>query len=57
MMSAKLETVDIGNTIENFLNLMKLVMLILCLAHWLACLAYVIATNESDISHTWIGKY
>lgn len=57
MMCVKLESVDIGNTIENFLNLMKLVMLILCLAHWLACLAYVIATNEPDVMRTWIGNY
>lgn len=46
-----------GNLLENTLSLTKLVMLILCLAHWLACLAYVIATSENDLSQTWIGVY
>jgi potassium voltage-gated channel Eag-related subfamily H protein 6/hyperpolarization activated cyclic nucleotide-gated potassium channel 2 len=48
---------NIGNALENLLCLMKLVMLILCLAHWLACLAYVIATSVDDQTNTWITLY
>ena len=48
------EKLDIGATIMGLFGFFKLVTLIMCLAHWCACLFIIIAQNETDWKKTWM---
>lgn len=45
-----------GNALYSAINFTKLCLVILCLAHWCACLFNLIAL-EDEVERTWIGQY
>ncbi len=40
-----LESFELGNSLNIFISLFKLSLLIMCLAHWEACLFYVLTVS------------
>ena len=51
------ESFHLGNTLNVLISLLKLSLLILCLAHWEACLFYMVAISENEEDTNWMVLY
>lgn len=45
------------DTFNSLLSFLKLCILILCIAHWCACIWYLTAVWQEEVENTWVGHY